>query len=157
MIEVASSKSFRGTSHVLGSVTLTGRLVADRIGSLLEPLDLTHAQAVALVRLWRSPTGSVPQTEMIDSLAVSRASGSQLLQDLEARGLVVRRLDKRDARRQVIFLTDAGVVIEQDVLEVFDRVEQEFVNDVDIAGRRSLDRVLGAMLDRAREMRGGGS
>jgi hypothetical protein len=55
---MTANSSFRTSSHILGDVTLLGRLVQDRIGTLLEPHGLTHAQAVALVRLWRSPNGS---------------------------------------------------------------------------------------------------
>jgi len=146
--------SFGTSTRLLGYVTLIGRLVQDRIGALLEPHHLTHAQAVVLVRLWRVPAESVSQTDLIDSLAVSRASGTQLLKDLEARGLVIRRPDRSDARRQLVSLTERGREMEEVVFDIFDEVEREVAGVVDEDGRRTLDAALAQMLTRARAAKG---
>jgi DNA-binding MarR family transcriptional regulator len=151
---MANKNSFRTTSHVLGNVTLLGRLVQERIGMLLDPYDLTHAQAVALVRLWRSPEGSMPQANLIRSLAVSRATGTQLLHDLERRGLVMREPDTGDARRHVVALTNDGIALEAEVLSVFDQVETEIVGSVPDADWQHLAGGLIAMTDRARQSKG---
>lgn len=89
----------------------------------LSALGISYAQAVVLVRLYRSVTGSVPQTDMIESLAVSRASGTLVLSQLEARGLISRTADPGDARRLVVELTDAGRALELPVYGVFEEVE----------------------------------
>jgi DNA-binding MarR family transcriptional regulator len=147
------TESFRSTPHVLGDITLMGRLAQDRIGSLLGACELTHAQAVLLVRLWRAPASSLSQTTLIESLAVSRASGTQLLHDLEDRGLVVRSPDPFDARRQWVSLTAKGHDQEGRVFGIFEQVEEEIVGIVDDEQRRILATTLAAMLDRAREGR----
>jgi DNA-binding MarR family transcriptional regulator len=96
--------------------------VQERIGRDLEPLGVSYAQAAVLVRLWRRD-GQMPQAEMIRSLALSRASGTLVLNELEQRGLIERRQDERDARRLVVRLTEEGVDIEPQVFEVFHLVE----------------------------------
>jgi DNA-binding MarR family transcriptional regulator len=102
---------------------VTARLIQEQVAIKLSPLGVSYAQAVVLVRLYRSPTGIVPQTDMIESLAVSRASGTLVLSQLEARGLVSRTADPSDARRLVIELTDAGRDLELPVHTVLEEVE----------------------------------
>jgi DNA-binding MarR family transcriptional regulator len=138
--------------HLTALANLVGRLAADRIAARLEPLDLTYAQAVALARLWRSPDGSMRQSDLIESLAVSRASGSAVLQDLTERGLVVRTIDRHDGRMQVVTLTEAGRELEPAVAEVFDAVEVELISS-DPAEVETAFAVLRGILDRARELR----
>src|SRR5439155_19384400 len=75
------------------------------------------------VGLGRRGGGEMPQTEMIQSLALSRASGTLVLNELAQRGLIERRPDAIDARRVVIGLTRTGRDLEPTVLEIFDRVE----------------------------------
>lgn len=152
-----TERSFRTTPHVLGLVTLVGRLIQERLSPLLQPYGLTFAQAVALVRLWRSPDGTLRQSDLIGSLTVSRALGSQLLGELERMKLIDRRIDSSDGRRQVVSLTDAGAALEGAVLEVFDRVEEDLLTD--ITGD-SVERVRSALLDmlgRSRAARGEGT
>jgi DNA-binding MarR family transcriptional regulator len=65
----------------------------------------------------------MPQAEMIRSLALSRASGTLVLKELEQRGLIERQADVRDVRRLVVRLTEAGMDLEPEVFDAFDRVE----------------------------------
>lgn len=102
---------------------MTARLAQEQVAIRLSALGISYAQAVVLVRLYRSASGSLPQSDMIDSLAVSRASGTLVLSQLEARGLVSRAADPGDARRLVIELTEAGRDLEEPVHAVFQEVE----------------------------------
>jgi DNA-binding MarR family transcriptional regulator len=115
-------RSFASSSTLTTLLALSGRLVQERIGRDLEPLGVSYAQAAVLVRLWRRE-GLMPQAEMIRSLALSRASGTLVLNELEQRGLIERRPDERDARRLVVRLTEEGVDLEPQVFDVFHRVE----------------------------------
>ena len=115
-------RSFASSPHLSGLLTLTGRLVQERIAHDLAGLGISYAQAAVLVRLWRRG-GDMSQSEMIQSLALSRASGTLVLNELSQRGLIERRPDQADARRLVVRLTDAGHDLEPSVLEVFEQVE----------------------------------
>ena len=114
---------FSDGPHVLGAVTLLARLVQESLAPRLAELGLTFAQAVAMVRLWQSSDGSLPQSELIERLAVSRASGSLVLGELESAGFLVRTIDPSDARRQVVRLTQAGRDLESPVHAAFEEAE----------------------------------
>lgn len=102
---------------------MTARLAQEQVATRLSALGVSYAQAVVLVRLYRSTSGTLSQSDMIESLAVSRASGTLVLGELEARGLVTRTADPTDARRLVIALSDAGRALEQPVHDVLEEVE----------------------------------
>lgn len=122
--------SFRNTRHISGDLIMTARLVQNLMSYHLAPLGITYAQAVALVRLWRRG-GSAQQRELIESLALSRASGTLVLNELEDAGFVRRLPDKGDARRYIVELTGRGAAIEPKVLEAFDQVESLVIDGVD--------------------------
>ena len=147
---MAADGTFRTKPHVLGLVTLIGRLTQERLNASLGDLDLTFAQAVALVRLWRTGSGTLPQSDLIESLAVSRASGSQVLAELERRGLVERNPHPADARRQIVHLTNAGRELEHQVFELFDRAEEELLDGIDAEHRLLAGELLRTMLGNAR-------
>ncbi len=124
-------RPFIASPHLIGLLVVTARLVQEQVATRLASLGISYAQAIVLVRLYRSPSGSLAQSDMIESLAVSRASGTLVLSQLEARGLISRNSDPSDARRLQINLTAAGRELEQPVYEVLEEVET--------AIRRSLD------------------
>jgi DNA-binding MarR family transcriptional regulator len=125
------ARPFITAPHLLGLLVVTARLVQEQAATRLSALGISYAQAVVLVRLYRSVTGRLSQTDMIESLAVSRASGTLVLSQLEARGLVARSTDPDDARRQVISLTEAGWGLEQPVYAVLDEVETVIRRSID--------------------------
>ena len=146
-------RSFASSPHLSGPLTLVGRLVQERIAHDLAGQGISYAQAVVLVRLWRRG-GEMPQTEMIQSLALSRASGTLVLNELSQRGLIERRPDEVDARRLVVQLTPAGHQLEPSVLEVFERVESVIRTQLDDEDVANTFRVLLAMLEAMQRDRG---
>jgi DNA-binding MarR family transcriptional regulator len=117
-------RPFTASPQLIGLLTVTARLVQEQVAARLQPLGISYAQAVALVRLYRTATGRLSQTDLIDSLALSRASGTLVLSQLEARGLVARSADPADARRLVISMTEAGSELEEPLHAIMDEVEQ---------------------------------
>lgn len=144
--------TFRHTRHISGDLIITARLTQELIASALSPLGITYAQAVALVRLWRG-TRETRQTDLIESLALSRASGTIVLKELEDRGLISRRADDRDARRYIVELTQLGIDLEPQVLEAFDDVEGELVDHIDRRSLAHTQAVLRGLLEAARDQR----
>lgn len=123
-------RGFAEGPHNLGAVTLLARLVQERLAVPLGELGLTFAEAVAMVRLWRSPDGSLPQSELIEKLVLSRASGSLVLSELEDAGFVTRSADPQDARRLLVHLTDRGEEIEGEVHAAFERLESHLFDPI---------------------------
>lgn len=146
-------RSFASSPQLSGLLTLIGRLVQERIAHDLARLGVSYAQAVVLVRLWRRG-GEMSQTEMIQSLALSRASGTLVLNELTQRGLIERRPDQDDARRLVVHLTRAGHDLEPAVLDVFEAVEAVIRGPLGDEDVESAFRVLGAVQDAMQRDRG---
>jgi len=142
---------------LLRLLTVTARLVQEQVAARLTPLGISYAQAVALVHLYSAPDGSVSQTEVIDSLALSRASGTLVLSQLEAHGLISRRPDPADARRLIISLTEDSEALEQQVNACFEEVENLVCRSLEPADVEAMFNVLGRMLDNARRQRTTGS
>jgi DNA-binding MarR family transcriptional regulator len=147
---------FKDTSHLIGIVALVGRLAQDRVAAALGPLGVTYAQAVTLVRLWRSDDEALRQRDVVASLGISRASGSEVLNQLDELGFIERRWDHDDARNRVVTLTPKGRDLEAPVLAVFDEVEEQLrhrATEQQIAGAFA---ALRGMLDNAQDLRGNG-
>lgn len=150
---ITKSRVFTARPHVIRLLTVTARLVQEQVAARLTPLKISYAQAVALVRLYRSPDGSVPQSDMIDSLALSRASGTMVLSQLEAHRLITRSPDPADARRLIISLTDASEQIEQQVHACFEEVENIVCRSLEPDEVEAMFSMLGRMLDDVRKYR----
>lgn len=105
--------------HTLGREPLPG--LADRLGYLLkhaqlvladlgaagmEPLGITGRQCAVLIAI----DDRVPpsQQEAAARLGVDRTTMVSLIDELEEKGLVQRRQDPDDRRKNVVALTDAG-------------------------------------------------
>ena len=132
---------------------VTARLAQEQVAIRLSALGISYAQAVVLVRLYRSATGTLPKSDMIESLAVSRASGTLVLSQLEARGLVSRAADPGDARRLVIALTEAGRGLEEPVHGVFEEVESVIRRSLEPAEVAAAFDILRHMFDDIRHHR----
>lgn len=128
--EETARRGFADGPHVLGAVTLLARLAQGELGPRLASLGLTFAEAVAMVRLWQAPEGTLGQSELIEKLAVSRASGSLVLSELEANGFIIRSIDPTDARRQVVVLSEKGRHVESAVHTEFEAVEAHLFDPI---------------------------
>src|SRR5690606_100723 len=82
------------------------RLLRRAIASRLQGSELTFAQARVLVHVSRDP--GLRQVELAARLEVQPITLARVLDQLEARGLVERRLDPDDRRAWRVFLTSAA-------------------------------------------------
>lgn len=83
--------------------------VLDR--DLQEACGLTLRWFEVLIRLARSPGGSLTATELAKAIALSSGGTTHLVDRLEREGLVERRSDERDRRVVRVGLTDGGLDI----------------------------------------------
>lgn len=150
---MAGTGGFKDMPHLIGLVALVGRLAQEQVAAALSPLGITYAQAVAMVRLWRDDGTATLQRDLIASLGISRASGSEVLNQLERLELIERVWDPSDSRNRLVGLTPKGWALEAPVLEVFDTVEERLR---DGGGADQIDATfatLRAMLENARRAR----
>ncbi len=121
------------------------------IAAVLAPLDLTHVQFVLLsCAWWLNDRGQVP-----NQLALARQAGtdvkmtSEVVRKLEAKGLLARETDPRDARARRLRITPAGERVARRAIAEVERADQEFFAPAAEAGLDS-DRIA-ALLRRLAE------
>ncbi|KFZ37458.1 MarR family transcriptional regulator [Shewanella mangrovi] len=83
---------------------------------LLEALDLTYPQYLAMMVLWQNDGASVKY--LGEKLHLDSGTLTPLLKRLESKGLLRRGRSEQDERVRVIELTDAGVALKQRAVEV---------------------------------------
>ena len=152
---------FADRSYITGTISRTTRFIGIGLGRRFRDLDLTFAQYLVLVRLWRAAPSPLAQRDLALDLAIERSSMSTLLVSLERSGLVERHVDANDGRRLLVELTDKGQLLERPVLEAVDVYEAQLLAALGPDALEPLQRALShlhdaalALRDRSGEMRG---
>ena len=135
------------------------RPVRDRFGYLLkharERLASLSAESVErfgingreLAILTVIAEGEPPsQLEAAQRLAIDRTTMVVLLDGLEAKGLVARRADPADRRRNIVVLTPAGRTSLDGATRATDEAERAFLEPVGEAGGDQLRKMLQALI-----------
>ena len=90
--------------------------VVRRYKPLLDPLDLTYTQYIAMMVLWEEDELTV--SEISSRLLTDPGSMTPLLKRLEAEGLLSRTRSREDERVVVVELTDAGRALQEKAKDV---------------------------------------
>lgn len=115
------------------------RLEHARSHELLEELGLYRGQHRILRALWRQD--GLTHTELSKHSHVRPATISTTLQRMEVAGLVERRHDAEDQRVSCVYLTETGRALQEDVEEVWQKIEEEIFADVTLEERMLLRRL----------------
>jgi len=98
--------------------------IHDFIESRLSSVGLSVPRLAALQRLVEAG-GSLPLGQLADRLACVKSNVTQLIDRLEAEGLVTRSPDPEDKRSRLAIITDAGRQIHQNGATIQRQVEEE--------------------------------
>jgi DNA-binding MarR family transcriptional regulator len=90
------------------SIMRVQQLVLASLDAAVKPFGITFARYEVLVLLSFSRTGSLPLSKVGERLMVHPTSVTNLVDRLEAQGLVARTIDKADRRRILASLTPGG-------------------------------------------------
>jgi DNA-binding MarR family transcriptional regulator len=90
------------------SIMRVQQVLLARLNAILREWDLTFPRYEALMLLSYSRRGSLPLGKMGDRLQVHRASVTNVIDRLEAQGLVRRLAHERDRRAVLAEITDRG-------------------------------------------------
>ena len=120
-----------------------------------QEFGLTIPEWRVLAVLARFPNLSaieVSERAALDKVAVSRA-----VQSLVAAKRIVRTYDKGDRRRSMLRLSPAGRAIYTRVAPLALNYERRLLRSLSSQDRRALNRLIGQLIERAREIDGNGA
>ncbi|MFC7430483.1 MULTISPECIES: MarR family winged helix-turn-helix transcriptional regulator [unclassified Agrococcus] len=106
--------------QVCFAIVTAARNVVAIYRPILEPLGLTHPQYLVLLALWERAPRSL--RDLAAAVALEPATLSPLVRRLEAQGIVTRVRSLADERVLDIGLTEAGVALRQEALQVPEQV-----------------------------------
>jgi DNA-binding MarR family transcriptional regulator len=109
----------------------------------LAPFDLTGRELSLLMTL--ADLGSPSQQEAAEALRIDRTTMVAYVDLLESKGLVERRPDPSDRRRNVVELTDPGRHALRQGRRASDAAEQELLAPLSEADRRRVRQALSAI------------
>ena len=107
-------------------------------------LDLTFSQYITLKKL---ADGTAGVTDLARAAEVNPGAMTRLLDKLEAKGLISRVADTGDRRAINIHLTDAGLLIWQDINQCGMRVRECAMQGMSEADRQQLTSLLTRVRD----------
>ena len=132
-----------GPSTVMAAVTSIMRvqqILQSAVDGALKPHGLTFARFEALVLLYHSQRGSLPMRVMGQRLQLHPTSVTNIVDRLEADGLVKRLPHPTDRRTTLVVISEAGQQRRAEATEA--------VTAVDFGLRGLTDRPTGALTDR---------
>jgi DNA-binding MarR family transcriptional regulator len=113
----------------------------------LEPLGVTGRETAVLTAIAeRSP---VSQAEIAAAMNVDRTTMVALIDDLEGKGLVERRQDPDDRRKNAVGLTGAGRDTVRQAAAAVERTDDAFLGPLSAAEAAQFKRMLHALLSGA--------
>ena len=109
-----------------------------------------HPGQPRLLEYVRSHPGCT-QKEAATELDITAASAAASLKRLEKAGLVMRKPDERDARRNQLFITDEGMRQMEENRQRFDQLDRKMFSDMSdeevIAFRRACEKMFDNLAD----------
>ncbi|MDF1578623.1 MAG: MarR family transcriptional regulator [Desulfurivibrionaceae bacterium] len=131
-------------------IYLTARDMRNFAEKLLKPFCLTMEQFHLLNKL--ADNSGISQRQLGEAADKSPANMTRILDRIEAKGLAVRREDPGDRRSSLVFLTDKGAVLVEEVFGVFNSYSARVVSGIAAADQRLAREVLVKMGDNLNKM-----
>jgi len=123
--------------------------IHDFIESRLSTVGLSIPRLAALQRLVDAG-GSLPLGQLADRLACVKSNVTQLVDRLEAEGLVTCSLDPEDKRSRLASITDAGRQIHQDGARIQRQVEEELFSTLSVDDSVRLSEIIAKLKSASR-------
>ena len=123
------------------------RYLAEKV---LAPYELTLEQFQTLKAL--SPAAGLTQRQLGMEINKNPANMTRILDRLEAKELTLRRQDPADRRAYLVFLTDKGKVLMDEVIEIFNDFSNQVHQGLTVEMKRMARKVLGIMAANVRKI-----
>jgi len=107
--------------------------------------DLTPVQYAALVAIRTHP--GIDATRLSAVIAFDRSTLGNVIERLEAKQLIERKLSRQDKRVKLLYLTKAGAALLRDIMPSVDRAQARMLQPLKPADRRTLMALLTQLVD----------
>jgi DNA-binding MarR family transcriptional regulator len=129
-----------GTKSVGWALMQAARLHRSRMGDRLSEIGLFAGQEQVLQAL--AASGLCTMGDLASVLRVRPPTASKTVSRLAAQGLVERHQEPGDARIVRVRLTELGAQKAQDIIQLWDDVEEELLTDMDGKDKKRLRKLL---------------
>ncbi len=127
------------------AVSRAARQLEALAGRALAADHLSFIEGLTLAALFFESPRPVKPSHLAETFATTRGNVSHCISSLEARGLLLRRIDPEDARAYQLALRPQGRRVALRVIAELDKLQKAFENEVGKTG-------LGGMLKALREL-----
>ena len=107
--------------------------------------DLTPVQYAALVAIRTHP--GIDATRLSAVIAYDRSTLGNVIERLEAKQLIERKLSRGDKRVKLLYLTKAGAALLRDIMPSVDRAQARVLQPLKPADRKTLMALLTQLVD----------
>lgn len=122
------------------------RLMADLHIQALAPFDIHARDLGVLLAIDRSESAS--QQQIAENLGVDRTTMVAIIDTLETKGIIARRPDPEDRRRNIVELTQPGQTLLRQATAASDLAEAELLAPLNRQEGEQLRTLLARILDR---------
>lgn len=121
------------------------------VAAALAPLELTHVQFVLLASTWwlNGLDEQPSQVRLAEQAGTDVKMTSQVVRNLEAKGLIVRAADPVDTRARRLRVTASGALLAPRAIEAVEAVDARFFSPVDADSAVALLSALARVSERA--------
>lgn len=130
-------------------IALTARRFNTLTTHLLEADDLNFLEALILSTLFFESPATVKPSQLAETFGTTRGNVSHSISSLEAKGLVLRKIDPDDARAYHLTLKPQGRKAAVRVIGALDKVQRAFEHKVGKEALQSALRVIRSLADSA--------
>lgn len=130
-------------------IALTARRFNTLTTHLLEADDLNFLEALILSTLFFESPATVKPSQLAETFGTTRGNVSHCVSSLEAKGLVIRKIDPEDARAYYLTLKPQGKKTAVRVIGALDKVQRDFEHKVGKEALQSALRVIRSLANSA--------
>ena len=131
-------------------IGLTGQAMRSYADQRLKSYDLTVEQLQVIKQI--DEDGGKPQSTLSQLTGKSPANMTRILDRLEKKNRIVRRLNPNDRRSSLVFLTRDGKEVKDEVIKLFEGLRSELVEGIAYEKQLVAIEVLRAMRENIEKM-----
>lgn len=139
------NKKNKGDNSLTTLLSKSARLMSNRLNKNLLEHEVTSEQWAVLSALWKQ--NGQTQQELADHANKNKASITHLIDNLEKRKLVERRIDESDRRNKLVHLTPEGADLQEALTKVVNKTMKRVTADVDKKELKQCKKALKKMVD----------